>query len=89
MQRANWSPIRIWLNMSPELPDITSQLRLSVSPRSSARRIGGWPMPIWISVSGLVEIFASEARSSSHSWAEQVLQWTCTMSGPSRPCAAN
>ena len=82
MQRSNWRPSRIWLNMSPEFEDITSQDRLGRIPCSSARRITGWPMPIWISVSGLDETLQPLSASRSKSRSSSVLQCTCTCSGP-------
>ena len=85
MQRSNWRPMRIWLNMSPEFDDITSHDRLGRSPCSSARRITGCPMPIWISVSGLEETLQSLSASLRKLRSSSVLQCTCTWSGPSSP----
>ena len=71
--------------MSPEFEDITSQDRLGRIPCSSARRITGCPMPIWISVSGLEDTLQSLSASLRKSRSSSVLQCTCTWSGPSSP----
>ena len=85
MQRSNWRPMRIWLNMSPEFEDMTSHDRLGRIPCSSARRITGCPMPIWISVSGLEDTLQSLSASRRKLRSSSVLQCTCTCSGPSSP----